>query len=152
METSRRPTQRHLKASTSLANRHDLEQILEMTLLVAVVQHSGGRRTGVYPGAAAAAVLAGANANRPQPPSLPWSGDFSCCSSVRKKGGILPVMASQAAQQEIVERLLDLFTRTLDHQGTCLEKLELTHAQAKVMRGLETGDTASLSELAKRCG
>jgi DNA-binding MarR family transcriptional regulator len=58
----------------------------------------------------------------------------------------------RAAQQEIVERLMDLFARTLDHQGTCFETLELTYAQAKVMWRLETGDTPSLKELAKRCG
>jgi DNA-binding MarR family transcriptional regulator len=58
----------------------------------------------------------------------------------------------QAAQEEIVQRLMDLFARTLDHQGTCLETLELTYAQAKLMWRLETGDTPSLKELAKRCG
>jgi len=47
---------------------------------------------------------------------------------------------------------MDLFARTLDHQGTCLETLALTDAQAKVMWRLETGDTPSLKELAKRCG
>src|SRR5438128_9872284 len=56
------------------------------------------------------------------------------------------------AQEEIVQRLMDLFARTLDHQGTCLETLELTYAQAKLMWRLETGDTPSLKELAKRCG
>jgi DNA-binding MarR family transcriptional regulator len=62
-------------------------------------------------------------------------------------------MATQAAaQEEIVQRLMDLFARTLDHQGTCLETLELTYAQAKLMWRLETGDTPSLKELAKRCG
>jgi len=62
-------------------------------------------------------------------------------------------MATQrAAQQEIVQRLMDLFARTLDHQGTCFETLALTDAQAKVMWRLETGDTPSLKELAKRCG
>jgi MarR family transcriptional regulator, organic hydroperoxide resistance regulator len=62
-------------------------------------------------------------------------------------------MAIQAAtQQEIVERLMDLFARTLDHQGSCLQTLELTYAQAKLMRRLKTGDTPSLKELAKRCG
>jgi DNA-binding MarR family transcriptional regulator len=70
-----------------------------------------------------------------------------------KKAGTLPVMATeQAAQEEIVQRLMDLFARTLDHQGTCLETLELTYAQAKLMWRLETGDTPSLKELAKRCG
>jgi len=70
-----------------------------------------------------------------------------------KKAGTLPVMAAQiGAQEEIVQRLMDLFARTLDHQGTCLETLELTYAQAKLMWRLETGDTPSLKELAKRCG
>jgi MarR family transcriptional regulator, organic hydroperoxide resistance regulator len=70
-----------------------------------------------------------------------------------KKAGTLPVMATeQTAQEEIVQRLMELFARTLDHQGTCLETLELTYAQAKLMWRLETGDTPSLKELAKRCG
>jgi len=33
-------------------------------------------------------------------------------------------------EEELVSRLLHLFARTLDHQGTCLETLELTYAQA----------------------
>jgi DNA-binding MarR family transcriptional regulator len=62
-------------------------------------------------------------------------------------------MATQIrAQEEIVQRLMELFARTLDHQGTCLDTLELTYAQAKLMWRLETGDTPSLKELAKRCG
>jgi len=62
-------------------------------------------------------------------------------------------MATQpAAQEELVQRLMELFARTLDHQGTCLETLELTYAQAKLMWRLEAGDTPSLKELAKRCG
>ena len=62
-------------------------------------------------------------------------------------------MATQpAAQEELVQRLMELFARTLDHQGTCLETLELTYAQAKLMWRLEAGGTPSLKELAKRCG
>jgi MarR family transcriptional regulator, organic hydroperoxide resistance regulator len=55
-------------------------------------------------------------------------------------------------QEEIVGRLMDLFAMTLDHQGTCLETLELTYSQAKLLWRLEVGDTPSLKELAKRCG
>ena len=47
---------------------------------------------------------------------------------------------------------MDLFARTLDHQGTCLETLELTYTQAKLLWRLEVGDTPSLKEAAKRCG
>ena len=62
-------------------------------------------------------------------------------------------MATQhTAQEEIVQRLMDLFARTLDHQGTCLDTLELTYAQAKLLWRLEAGDTPSLKEAAKRCG
>jgi DNA-binding MarR family transcriptional regulator len=57
-----------------------------------------------------------------------------------------------AAQEEIVRRLMDLFAETLNHQGTCLEKLELTYSQAKLLWRLEVGDTPSLKELARRCG
>lgn len=53
---------------------------------------------------------------------------------------------------EIMRRLMDLFARTLDHQGTCLETLGLTYSQAKLLWRLEVGDTPSLKELAKRCG
>jgi DNA-binding MarR family transcriptional regulator len=60
-------------------------------------------------------------------------------------------MAKQA-QEELVSRLMELFARTLDHQGTCLETLELTYAQAKLIWRLEAGDTPSLKEAAKRCG
>lgn len=60
-------------------------------------------------------------------------------------------MAKQA-QEELVARLMELFARTLDHQGTCLETLELTYAQAKLIWRLEAGDTPSLKEAAKRCG
>ena len=63
--------------------------------------------------------------------------------------GTLPVMDEQ---QEIVERLMDLFARTLDHQGSCLETLGLTYTQAKLVWRLEPGDTPSLKELARRCG
>lgn len=55
-------------------------------------------------------------------------------------------------QEELVSRLMELFARTLDHQGTCLEALELTYAQAKLIWRLEAGDTPSLKEAARRCG
>jgi MarR family transcriptional regulator, organic hydroperoxide resistance regulator len=55
-------------------------------------------------------------------------------------------------QEELVSRLMELFARTLDHQGTCLETLELTYAQAKLVWRLEAGDTPSLKEAARRCG
>jgi DNA-binding MarR family transcriptional regulator len=55
-------------------------------------------------------------------------------------------------QEELVSRLMDLFARTLDHQGTCLETLEVTYAQAKLLWRLEAGDTPSLKEAARRCG
>jgi MarR family transcriptional regulator, organic hydroperoxide resistance regulator len=55
-------------------------------------------------------------------------------------------------QEELVTRLMELFAHTLDHQGTCLETLELTYAQAKLLWRLEVGDTPSLKELARRCG
>ncbi len=55
-------------------------------------------------------------------------------------------------QEELVSRLMELFARTLDHQGTCLETLELTYAQAKLIWRLEAGDTPSLKEAARRCG
>ena len=58
--------------------------------------------------------------------------------------------ANGTQQEEIVRRLMDLFARTLDHQGTCLQALELTYTQAKLLWRLE-GDTPSLKELAKRC-
>ena len=47
---------------------------------------------------------------------------------------------------------MELFARTLDHQGTCLESLELTYTQAKLMWRLSAGDTLSLKEAARRCG
>jgi DNA-binding MarR family transcriptional regulator len=55
-------------------------------------------------------------------------------------------------QEELTQRLMELFARTLDHQGTCLETLELTYAQAKLIWRLEAGDTPSLKEAARRCG
>jgi MarR family transcriptional regulator, organic hydroperoxide resistance regulator len=55
-------------------------------------------------------------------------------------------------REELMRRLMDLFARTLDHQGTCLETLGLTYSQAKLLWRLEVGDTPSLKELAKRCG
>jgi DNA-binding MarR family transcriptional regulator len=55
-------------------------------------------------------------------------------------------------REEIVKRLMDLFAETLNHQGTCLETLELTYSQAKLLWRLEVGDTPSLKELARRCG
>jgi len=55
-------------------------------------------------------------------------------------------------REEIIRRLMDLFARTLDHQGTCLETLGLTYSQAKLLWRLEVGDKLSLKELAKRCG
>jgi DNA-binding MarR family transcriptional regulator len=62
-------------------------------------------------------------------------------------------MAAQPKpQEELVSRLMDLFARTLDHQGTCLETLEVTYAQAKLLWRLEAGDTPSLKEAARRCG
>ncbi|HMI28668.1 MAG TPA: MarR family transcriptional regulator [Gaiellaceae bacterium] len=60
-------------------------------------------------------------------------------------------MAKQP-QEELVSRLMELFARTLDHQGTCLETLELTYAQAKLIWRLEASDTPSLKEAARRCG
>src|SRR5881275_2899594 len=55
-------------------------------------------------------------------------------------------------EEELVSRLMHLFARTLDHQGSCLEALELTYAQAKLIWRLEAGDTPSLKEAARRCG
>jgi DNA-binding MarR family transcriptional regulator len=55
-------------------------------------------------------------------------------------------------REELVTRLMELFAHTRDHQGTCLETLGLTYAQAKLLWRLEAGDTPSLKELAKRCG
>jgi MarR family transcriptional regulator, organic hydroperoxide resistance regulator len=55
-------------------------------------------------------------------------------------------------QEELVSRLMELFARTLDHQGTCLETLELTYTQAKLLWRLQPGDTPSLKEAARRCG
>jgi DNA-binding MarR family transcriptional regulator len=55
-------------------------------------------------------------------------------------------------REELIRRLMDLFARTLDHQGTYLETLGLTYSQAKLLWRLEGGDTLSLKELARRCG
>src|SRR5206468_12393824 len=55
-------------------------------------------------------------------------------------------------QEELVSRLMELFARSLDHQGTCLQTLELTYAQAKLIWRLNAGDTPSLKEAARRCG
>jgi DNA-binding MarR family transcriptional regulator len=55
-------------------------------------------------------------------------------------------------REEIMRLLMDLFARTLDHQGTCLETLGLTYSQAKLLWRLEGGDKLSLKELARRCG
>ena len=60
--------------------------------------------------------------------------------------------ARKDSQEELVSRLMNLFAQTLDHQGTCLETLELTYAQAKLIWRLEAGDTPSLKEAARRCG
>ena len=57
-----------------------------------------------------------------------------------------------AEQEELVSRLMELFALSLDHQGTCLQTLELTYAQAKLVWRLEAGDTPSLKEAARRCG
>src|SRR5947208_17017800 len=62
------------------------------------------------------------------------------------------VRPGQPIREEIAKGLMDLFARTLDHQGTCLETLELTYAQAKLIWRLEAGDTPSLKEAARRCG
>jgi DNA-binding MarR family transcriptional regulator len=63
-------------------------------------------------------------------------------------------MAGHALEprEEMVRRLMDLFAETLSHQGTCLETLQLTYSQAKLLWRLEIGDTPSLKELARRCG
>ena len=61
-------------------------------------------------------------------------------------------MAPVKPQEELVSRLMELFARTLDHQGGCLEALELTYSQAKLIWRLEASDTPSLKELARRCG
>lgn len=55
-------------------------------------------------------------------------------------------------QEELVSRLMELFARSLDHQGTCLETLGLTYSQAKLVWRLNAGDTPSLKEAARRCG
>ncbi|MFL5918319.1 MAG: MarR family winged helix-turn-helix transcriptional regulator [Gaiellaceae bacterium] len=55
-------------------------------------------------------------------------------------------------REELVSRLMELFARTLDHQGSCLESLELTYSQAKLIWRLNASDTPSLKEAARRCG
>jgi DNA-binding MarR family transcriptional regulator len=55
-------------------------------------------------------------------------------------------------REELMRLLMDLFARTLVHQGTYLETLGLTYSQAKLLWRLEVGDTLSLKELARRCG
>jgi len=60
--------------------------------------------------------------------------------------------AQVGTQEELVSRLMELFARTLDHQGSCLETLELTYAQAKLIWRLDASDTPSLKEAARRCG
>jgi DNA-binding MarR family transcriptional regulator len=60
--------------------------------------------------------------------------------------------ADPEPREELMRRLMDLFARTLDHQGTYLETLGLTYSQAKLLWRLEVGDTPSLKELARRCG
>lgn len=59
---------------------------------------------------------------------------------------------AKSEQEELVSRLMELFARSLDHQGICLETLELTYAQAKLIWRLNAGDTPSLKEAARRCG
>jgi DNA-binding MarR family transcriptional regulator len=77
---------------------------------------------------------------------------FCLAPDTSEKAGKVPVMAAHPNQEELVSRLMELFARTLDHQGTCLETLELTYAQAKLIWRLEASDTLSLKEAAKRCG
>lgn len=62
------------------------------------------------------------------------------------------VDGTKPEQEELVSRLMELFARSLDHQGTCLQTLELTYAQAKLIWRLNAGDTPSLKEAARRCG
>jgi DNA-binding MarR family transcriptional regulator len=81
----------------------------------------------------------------PAAPSRAW----------HQKAGKVPVMEAgkqRQEEEELVSRLMDLFARTLDHQGTCLETLELSYAQAKLIWRLRAGDTPSLKEAARRCG
>jgi MarR family transcriptional regulator, organic hydroperoxide resistance regulator len=61
-------------------------------------------------------------------------------------------MAERPDQEELMRRLMDLFARTLDHQGSCLETIGVTYAQAKLLWRLEPGDVLQLKELAKRMG
>jgi DNA-binding MarR family transcriptional regulator len=57
-----------------------------------------------------------------------------------------------AQSEELVRRLMDLFARTLDHQGGCLETVGLTYVQAKLVWRLEVGELVSVKELARRMG
>jgi DNA-binding MarR family transcriptional regulator len=77
---------------------------------------------------------------------------FCLAPDTSENAGKVPVMVARPNQEELVSRLMELFARTLDHQGTCLETLELTYAQAKLIWRLEASDTPSLKEAAKRCG
>jgi DNA-binding MarR family transcriptional regulator len=61
-------------------------------------------------------------------------------------------MDARPDQEELMRRLMDLFARTLDHQGSCLETIGVTYAQAKLLWRLEPGDLLQLKELAKRMG
>ncbi len=60
--------------------------------------------------------------------------------------------ATLTLREELVGRLMELFARTLDHQGSCLDTLEITYTQAKLLWRLEAGDTLSVKEAARRCG
>jgi DNA-binding MarR family transcriptional regulator len=85
-----------------------------------------------------------------------WSSTVRDYDNDREAGKV-PVMAyvpapRQSEEEELVSRLMDLFARSLDHQGSCLENLELTYAQAKLIWRLSASDTPSLKEAARRCG
>lgn len=73
-------------------------------------------------------------------------------STITGKVPVMPYAPGRSEQEELVSRLMDLFARSLDHQGACLQSLELTYAQAKLIWRLEAGDTPSLKEAARRCG
>jgi MarR family transcriptional regulator, organic hydroperoxide resistance regulator len=73
-------------------------------------------------------------------------------STITGKVPVMPYAPAKSEQEELVSRLMDLFARSLDHQGACLQSLELTYAQAKLIWRLEAGDTPSLKEAARRCG
>src|SRR2546427_4026452 len=57
---------------------------------------------------------------------------------------------SAATSSEIVQVLMQLYGRLIDHQGDCLERLDLTYAQGKVVWHLAEGETLSLKRLAER--